>query len=74
MLKAMSGVSMVEVGCQKICDGPVVGLSVDGRLQWFACVDSDKSRQALVTLIADGKLEKPLKKRRVSKRAGKLRE
>ncbi len=74
MLDAMKGVSMVEVGCQKICDGPVLGLAIDDRLQWFARVDSEKSRRALVTLITDGELKKPLKKRRVPKRSGKRRD
>ena len=34
---------LVPVGCQKICSGPVVGLKVDGRMEWFSRVDSLKA-------------------------------
>lgn len=67
------GVRVRPVGCQKICDGPVVGLEVDGTLEWFESVDSEKAVAALRTLTTTGVLEKPLAKRRVGKRAGKMR-
>lgn len=59
--------------CQKICDGPVVGTKVEGHLEWFARVDSPKSREALKVLVNEGILGKPLENRRKSKRSGKLR-
>lgn len=62
-----------EVDCQKICEGPVVGLKVDGTLEWFESMDSPKSVDALVVLLETGQLDRPLAKRRVDKRSGRLR-
>lgn len=66
---------VVRVGCQSVCDGPVAGVVVEGRLQWFERVASPKSRRALVEVVcnADEAPRKALAKRRVPKRAGKLR-
>ncbi len=52
---------------------PVVGLSIDGTLQWFRRMDSRKALRALVELVEDGTIAKPLLNRRDRKRAGKLR-
>ncbi|MGE0040329.1 MAG: (2Fe-2S) ferredoxin domain-containing protein [Vicinamibacterales bacterium] len=62
-----------EVDCQGVCDGPVAGIEVAGAIEWFKCVDSDKSRQQLREL-AEGAVElrKSLKKRRVRRLAGVL--
>jgi hypothetical protein len=74
IVDALDGHARVrDVRCQKICDGPVVGLEVDGQLEWFEEVDSGKARRALVTWADEGRLKRPLKKRRVKKRAGKQR-
>ena len=62
------------VGCQKVCKGPVVGLRIDGELQWFRQVDSRKAWDALAELIEDGTLARPLRKRMDRKRSGRLRE
>jgi (2Fe-2S) ferredoxin len=62
-----------EVGCQDICDGPVAGTLVEGTLEWFREVDGEKARRALVELLVGGKLARPLRKRRVAKRAGRRR-
>jgi hypothetical protein len=62
-----------KVGCQKVCKGPLVGVTVDGRLEWFRRIDGDKPCRALVTLLARGKLKRSLKKRRVEKLSGKRR-
>lgn len=64
---------LVEVRCQKLCDGPVVGLEVDGRLEWFERVRGAKAVDALVALVLEGRLGDVLKKRRSKKRAGRLR-
>jgi len=73
LLKALEGhASVREVRCQKICDGPVCGLAVGGSLEWFEAVDDERSRSALLDLI-DGKLQRPLEKRRVKKRRNRLR-
>ena len=64
---------LTEVKCQKICRGPVVGLEVDGALEWFAEVDTGKARAAVVHLLDRGELKKPLRKRHVGKKSGKQR-
>ena len=73
--------ALEEVGCQKICDGPVCGLELDGELEWFAAVDSDRAREALIEALdrarsgalgADA-VGHSLWKRRVKKRRGRLR-
>ncbi|MGE3277926.1 MAG: (2Fe-2S) ferredoxin domain-containing protein [Vicinamibacterales bacterium] len=63
-----------EVDCQSICDGPVVGTAVDGELEWFRAVDSEKSRRQLRELLeGEGEPGKSLKKRHLRKRSGELR-
>ena len=67
-------VAQIErVGCQKICSGPVVGVEIEGRLEWFRRVRGSRSRRALVTLLCEVKLGKRLRMRRAKKRSGKLR-
>jgi (2Fe-2S) ferredoxin len=61
------------VKCQKICRGPVVGVTIDGTLEWFRKVDGDKARRRLVTLLESGRMKKALQKRRVPSRSGKQR-
>lgn len=60
------------VGCQKICKGPVVGLRVNRRMEWFARVDRAKPMVALDrTLRRRGtKVGKALEERRVRRRSG----
>ena len=64
---------LVEVRCQKLCDGPVVGVEVDGRLEWFERVRGAKAVHTFVDLVRGGRLRDVLKKRRSKKRAGRLR-
>ncbi|MCB9779647.1 MAG: hypothetical protein H6742_13870 [Alphaproteobacteria bacterium] len=69
-----SGVARVrEVRCQKICEGPVCGLVIDDELAWFEQVSGKKLRRAVVALLEGGEADRALDKRRVDKRAGKLR-
>lgn len=56
--------------CVKICHGPVAGLELDGRLEWFRGLHSKKAIQRLRKLVEQGKLAKSLQKRRVAKRRG----
>lgn len=70
-LNAVAEVS--EVRCQRICSGPVVGAAVDGALEWFERVRSEKVQRRLVDLVAGGRMRHSLEKRRVKKRAGKMR-
>ncbi len=62
-----------KVSCQKICKGPVAGIYVDRRLEWFRRLDSKKSRKWLVEFLTQKQMHKKLKKRRVKKRSGRLR-
>lgn len=74
LLSALQGEARVErVKCQKICDGPVAGMSVGGCIVWFGELDSRKRRDALLELVQTGRLPSRLEKRCVPKRSGKLR-
>ena len=59
------------VGCQKVCEGPVVGAVIGGKIEWFERMDSRKALLALPDAIESGKLSKTLRKRRSKKRSGK---
>jgi len=61
------------VKCQKICDGPVAGVMLDGDITWFERLGSAKHRESLLRLLQTGKANKTLKKHVNKKRAGKLR-
>ena len=75
LVKSLAGeAKVVSVGCQSVCDGPVAGTVVAGRLEWFERLTKAKRRAALVALVRSGDLPKALAKRRVPKRAGKLRD
>jgi hypothetical protein len=74
LLETHTDVSVQLVKCQKICHGPVVGLPVAGRMQWFERVNGLKEVAALLLLTKKGapeKVPKPLKKRRVKAYAGR---
>ena len=63
------------VRCQKVCEGPVAGLRVDGRMEWFEKMDGSKQLKAMQELLGQKpprKLSKPLKKRRSRERSGCL--
>ncbi len=62
-----------EVECQKICEGPVVGLEVNGRLEWFSRLASKSSRKHLALLLTEGRMKNHLRDRIARKRRGKLR-
>ena len=61
------------VGCQKICKGPIIGLEIDGKPEWFSRIRSSARRQALKAVLSSGRVRKGLKKLRKKKRSGKLR-
>jgi hypothetical protein len=76
VLSDRDGVAVELVKCQKICHGPVAGVMVDGRMEWFEKVDRVKPIAALVhmsTRRSVDKIPKALRSRRVRRRAGKLR-
>jgi len=72
---AMAGseAKVVMVGCQKICSGPVAGLEVRGRMEWFDRLDTVKRLVGLRVLAEKGRARpmKALEKRRVRKRSGR---
>jgi hypothetical protein len=76
LLDALRGAGKVEaVGCQDICKGPVAGVEVGGRIEWFKRVRRHKHQAAVVELARDGALEVPpeLRDRWVPKRGGKVK-
>ena len=74
VVEAHADVKLQMVRCQKICHGPVVGVEVGGRMEWFERVSSVHELAALLKMTrgkrAD-KVPKPLKKRRVKKYSGR---
>ncbi len=77
LVAAVAAVADVRtVGCQKVCDGPVAGTKVDGRVEWFAHVRR-RGRQALTGWLCDRDERSPLplelRDRRVAKRSGRVR-
>jgi len=73
-LEDVPGLRVHAVGCQKVCKGAVVGLEVNGRMEWFQRVNRPKAMVALARLAqrgGRGKVAKPLAKRWVSKRSGR---
>ena len=72
---ALEGAARLQpVKCQKICSGPVAGVAVAGTLQWFEKLDSRKRADAFLSVVRTGDLSPKMKKRRVGKRKGKLRD
>ena len=64
-----------EVDCQDLCEGPVAGVVVDGKVEWFEKLRKERFRAAVVAL-ADGELDevpRVLKSRWVHKRSGKVK-
>lgn len=61
------------VGCQDVCQQPVAGTRVDGRLEWFGGLDRAKRERALIDLLNNAPRRVPdaLEKARVAKRSGK---
>ena len=74
ILEAHADVSLQLVRCQKICHGPVVGLPIAGRMEWFERVDGIKELAALVRATRKkhrDEIPKPLRRRRVKRFAGR---
>lgn len=71
LVSALEEVAAVtDCGCVKICRGPVVGVPVDGELEWFRQMYGDKPVRRLRKLVKRGKLGKALKQQQVAKRRG----
>ena len=71
---AKKGVGSVQgVGCQKVCKGPVAGVVIDGRMEWFCRLDERKRWKALARLARPGgrrKLPHALEKCWLPRRSG----
>ena len=64
---------VIPVACQKICKGPVAGLELNGRLEWFSKLDEKSARKGFAHLLSEGQLKEKLKDRIAKKRRGKFR-
>ncbi|MGE0462333.1 MAG: hypothetical protein AB7Q16_13275 [Vicinamibacterales bacterium] len=65
---------IADVRCQHICEAPVVGVAINGSLEWFERMGSAKARRRFIDLlVGSGRVRKSLEKRRVPKRSGRLR-
>jgi hypothetical protein len=75
LCERLTGIADIsEVRCQRICDGPVAGAAVNGSLEWFERVRSEKVQTHFVDLVVgSGRLRHSLEKRRVERRSGRLR-
>jgi hypothetical protein len=74
IMEAHADVRLELVRCQKICKGPVVGVVVNDRMEWFQRVDGVKPIAALLRLTRrehPTKIPKPLRRLRVSRRRGR---
>lgn len=72
-LKANTHGSVETVRCQKVCESPVVGVSIRGRLEWFGKMKGAKQLAALQRLVSAGpprKVSKRLRKRMSHERSG----
>ena len=75
VVESRRGCTVRGVRCQKICHGPVVGLEIAGRMEWFERVDDVKSIASLVKFARrkseHAKVPKPLRKHRLRRRSGR---
>jgi hypothetical protein len=74
VLEDHADVTLQLARCQKICKGPVVGVVVNDRMEWFQRVDGVKPVAALLRLTRreqPTKIPKPLRKLRVARRSGR---
>jgi hypothetical protein len=63
------------VSCQKICEGSVIGVALEGQMEWFSRVDSPKVCVQAKRMVEAGrrkKLDKAMKKRRVKAFSGRF--
>jgi hypothetical protein len=63
-----------RVKCQDLCGGPVAGVVVDGKVEWFEKLRRSKQRAALVELAAGQarKVPSELRSSWARKRSGKF--
>ncbi len=72
-LATHSRANVKTVRCQKVCEGPVAGLLVKGRMEWFGRLKGSKQLVAIASLAgtaSPGKVPKGLRKRMSQDRSG----
>lgn len=62
-----------EVPCQGLCNGPVVGMHVEGELRWFSKMRSAKRRALVDTMLHTGKVPRQLRDHEARKHRGEIR-
>jgi len=65
--------SVKTVRCQKVCKGPVAGLAVRGRMEWFGRLKGPKQLDAMKRMVGASpapKVPKRLRKRMSEERSG----
>lgn len=65
--------SIKTVRCQKVCEGPVAGISIRGKLEWFERMKGKKALTAMAALTnvsSPKKVPKQLRKRVCLERSG----
>jgi hypothetical protein len=66
--------ALQPVPCQDICKGPVAGVEVGGRVEWFKRLRKGRHRRAIVALAQGGPgVPEALQDRWVPKRGGKVK-
>ena len=72
-LRRATSAEIGEVGCQKVCRGPVAGIVINGRREWFGRLRKPKHVRKLARLVVGGGRKVPgsLEKRRLVKRSGR---
>lgn len=72
-LSSQTRASIRTVRCQKVCEGPVAGVSIRGRMEWFGRMKGNKALTAMAALAnvsSPKKVPKPLRKRVCPERSG----
>ena len=73
---ALGDISRVRtVKCQDLCEGPVAGVEVGGRVEWFEGVRKARHREAVVALATGATTKVPavLQGRWARKHSGKVK-
>jgi hypothetical protein len=62
-----------ETPCQGLCNGPIIGLQVEGELRWFSHIRSKKQRALVAKMAATDHIPKKLRGSEVRKHRGEVR-
>jgi hypothetical protein len=72
-LSSETRASIKTVRCQKVCEGPVAGISIRGKMEWFGKMKGKKTLTAMAALAnvsSPKKIPKQLRKRVCLERSG----